>query len=417
MTKLLAQLLSSKEPQFHQTLARLEAAAGHASHDIRLSEDINQLQRAKLQQLGLDPNDTTGEELFQALQEKLKSDDALLIKRLRQISAYQVNAAANLSEGIAAATNEVMQGSLIFVLKSSVAKRALAKFPPKKVMKALNFRSYESMLKHVPICLLLPVAQELEGSGWLQHYNTFLRTLRPRDFEERNVSVYSPHTEKWLALKSQLLAISKQTVLVNKELGSIVILPLPNQPVPGIATLTLAGAASGLNAIYAASSYFRLSQVAKDFGARIAHSAGDEPQILSLDYFSTPLSWETVVRFIHHMQGQLGNPLDAHIGAEELIGWQPVEHLIQRIAPEMEFWRDCGHVGRLDGNGSDPVSFNVTDNALSLVNRKSYHERYVHHARRALWQELIARYIRPDLLSAAVSAELAPKLATVNADN
>ena len=415
MTKLLAHLLDGKEPQFHQTLAQLEAASGHASHDIRLSEDINRIQRSKLELLGLDPEDTTGEELFHALQEKLKTDDALLVKRLRRISAYQVNAAANLSEGIAAATTDVVEGSLVFSLKCSVAKRALAKFPPKKVMKALNFRSYESMLKHLPLGLMLPVAQELEGSGWLQHYNAFLRTLKPRDFEERPISVYSPHSDKWLALKSQLLAISKQTVLINKELGSMVILPLPNQPVSGLASLTLAGAASGLNAIYAASSYFRLSQVAKDFGARIAQSASDEPQIVSLDYFSSPLAWETVVRFIHHMQGQLGAPLDAHIGAEELIGWQPVEHLIHRIAPEMEFWRDCGHVGRLDGLA--PVSFNVTDNALSLVNRKSYRERYTHHARRALWQELIARYIRPDLLSAAVSAELAPKLATVNADN
>ena len=415
MTKLLAHLLDAVEPQFHQTLARFEAASGRNSQDIRLSEDINQIQRAKLKQLGLDPFDTTGEELFHALQEKLKNDDTLLIKRLRQISAYQVNAAANLSEGIAAATTDVLEGSLVYALKCSVAKRALAKFPPKKAMKALNFRSYESMLKHVPFGLLLPVAQELEGSGWLQHYSAFLRTLEPHDFEERAVSIYSPHDEKWLALKSQLFKISKQPVLVNKELGSMVILPLPNQPIAGLATLTLATAASGLNAIYAASSYFRLSQVAKDFGARIVQSASDEPQIVSLDYFSSPLSWETVLRFMHHIQNELGNPLDAHIGAEDLIGWQPVEHLMHRIAPEMEFWRDCGHVGRLDG--VLPVSFNVTDNALSLVNRKNFHERYLHHAKRALWQELITRYIRPDLLSAALNAELSPKLATVIAEN
>lgn len=410
MTRMLAQLLDTQEPQFHQTLSSLEAASGHMGHDIRLSESINQLQRTKLAQLGLDPEDTTGEELFHALQAKLKSDDALLIKRLRSISAYQVNAAANLSEGIAAAISQVTKDSLIFVIKTSVAKRAIAKFPPKKVMKALNYRSYESLVKHLPLGLMVAAAQELESSAWMQHYSAFLRTLSPRDFEERAVSVYSPHSDKWLALKSQLLAISKRTVMVNKELGSLVILPLPNQPVSGLATLTLASAANGLNAIYAFSSYLRLSQVAKDFNLRLMSSVSDEPRFEHIDYFSAPLSWETVIRFVHHLQGQLGTPLDTHIGAEELIGWQPVENLIQLIAPEMEFWRDCGHLGRLDGNSS--VSFNVLDNALSLVNKAGYRERYSHHAKRALWQELIARYIRPDLLSEFIGAELAPKLAT-----
>ncbi|MGH7234187.1 MAG: hypothetical protein ACREF7_01950 [Candidatus Saccharimonadales bacterium] len=410
MSRMLAQLLDGKEPQFHQTLASLEAASGHPGNDIRLSEALNQLQRAKLRELGLDPDDTTGEELFLALQSKLKADDLILIKRLRSISANKVNAAANLSEGIALALNQATKDSLIFAIKTSVTKRALSKFPPKKVMKALNYRSLDSMVKHVPLGLMVSVAQEIEGSGWMQHYSAFLKTLSPRDFEERAVLVYAPHSDKWLALRSQLLAISKQTILVNKELGSIVILPLPNQPVSGLATLTLASAANGLNAIYATSSYLRLSQVAKDFSARLIKSVSDEPHFEHIDYFSAPLSWETVIRFIHHLQGELGTPLDAHIGAEELIGWQPVEHLIQHIAPEMEFWRDCGYVARLDGN--TPVSFNVLDNALSLVNKSVYNDRYSHHVRRSLWQELIARYIRPDLLSQSISAELSPKLAT-----
>ncbi len=410
MTKMLAQLLDTQEPQFHQTLSSLEAATGRQGHDIRLSESINQLQRTKLAQLGLDPEDTTGEELFHALQTKLKTDDSLLVKRLRSISAYQVNAAANLSEGIATAISQATKNNLIFVIKASVAKRAIAKFPPKKVMKALNYRSYESLVKHVPLGLMVTAAEELESSAWMQHYSAFLRSLSPRDFEERAVSVYSPHTDKWLVIKSQLLAISKRTVMVNKELGSLVILPLPNRPVSGLATLTLASAANGLNAIYALSSYLRLSQVAKDFNIRLLSSVSDEPRFEHIDYFSAPLSWETVIRFIHHLQGQLGTALDTRIGSEEMIGWQPVEQLIQMIAPEMEFWRDCGHVGRLDGNST--VSFNVLDNALSLVNRARYPERYSHHVKRALWQELIAKYIRPDLFSEFIGAELVPKLAT-----
>ncbi len=413
MTKLLSLLLDSKEPQFHQTLSKLEAASGHPSHDIRLSESINLISRNKMLELGLDPSDTTGEELYHALQAKLKSDDNMLVKRLREISAYRINAAANLSEGIATAIEDSLKNNRIYAIKASVIKKAIVKFPPKKVMKALNYRSLDSMLKHVQLTLLIPVAREIEGSGWLQKYYTFLKTLKPSDFEERSVSVFSPHESKWLALKSSLYAASKQTVIVSRETGSIVILPLPNLPTSGLATLTLSSAANGLNSIYSGSSYLRLSQVAKDFGARIVTCASSEPAIEQMDYFSAPLSWETIIRFIHHMQGQLNTPLDAHIGAEELIGWQPVEHLIHQIAPEMEFWRECGHVGHLDGNY--PVSLNLTDNALSLVNKKNYADRYTHHAKRALLQELIAKYIHPDLLSQAVGSELAPKLAVETA--
>ena len=409
MSKLLSQLLDAKEPQFHQTLSRLEAASGHPAHDIRLGESIRQTLNAKLQELNLDPADTTNEELFHALQAKLSHDDALLIKRLRQISAYKVNAAANLSEGIAAAVMSAVEKNLVFALKGSVLKKALLKFPPKQTMKALNFRSIDSMYKHLPLGLMVPVALEIEGAGWSQHYAAFLKTLKAADFEERAISVYSPHSEKWQSLRSKLFAVGHQTVITNKELASLVVLQLPNRPVPGLATLTLAAAANGLNSIYAFSSYLRLSQVAKDFGSRVYVSASQEPQIDKMDYFSEPLNWETVVRFVHHMHGELGSSLDLHIGAEELIGWQPVEHLIHQIAPEMAFWRDCGHVGRV--SGSEPVSLNVTDNALSLVNRKNYSERYSHHAKRSLMQELISKYIRPELLSEAVNADLTPKLA------
>ncbi|MCL4358117.1 hypothetical protein M1512_04480 [Patescibacteria group bacterium] len=409
MTKLLSRLLDAQQPQFSQALTQLEAASGNGCQDIRLSESVIAGCRAKISALGLDPEDTTGEELYLTLQQRLIDDDAMLIKRLRQISAYNVNAAGNLSEGMVEAIRQSSHSNKVFVLKASIAKQLLMTNAPKKTMRLLGYRSLGSLLKHEPLSLVVLTARTIEPLNWQHRYDAQLKQLIPAQFEERAISIASPHNDKWSEVCSQLLASSKKTVIVNKELGAIVIIPLPNRPNPGITTVTLALAADGLNGIQAASSYLRLSQVAGDFGRRVDLVATDDPLLTKTEYFNAPLSWETVQRFIHHTKEQVDVSLGEHLGVEELLGWQPVESLIHWIAPEMKFWKDGGHLAAIDNGQTIP--FNILDNALSLVNRRSYKEHYLHHFRRSLWQEFIARYIRPELLRTAISNELVPELA------
>ncbi len=411
MTKYLSQLLEAKEPHFRQTVQKLESASGYSCNDIRLSENIVTETRKKIRDLGLDPEDTTGEELYYALQEKLRTDDANLVKRLRQISARNVSAAGELSEGIAFAVSQITEGSKVFVIKASVIKRFLEKNAPKKSMKVLGYRSISSMIKHESLGSIVTVALSLEPNIWIKNYEGYLKKISPRDFEERPINVYAPMAKKWQKICAKLMSETKQSVLVNKELGAMLVLPLPSKkPLEGLATVTLAMAAKGINSIYATSSYLRLSQVAGDFGQRIERATSKEPDLGFVDMLNAPLSWETVQRFFHHMSDKLEGSLEEHIGAEEIIGWQPIESLIYKISPEMSFWRGCGHLGMLDE--IKPVFFNVLDNGLSLVNHRKYKEHYSHHAQSAIWQELMLRYIKPDMLHEIVNRELAPKLET-----
>lgn len=411
MTKLLAQLLEAKEPQFHQTVKGLEVAHGLPCHDIRLSESINQGAREKISDLGLDANDTKPAELYYCLQEKLKSDDVLLIKRLRQVSAQNVSAEGNISDGIAYSLSKCAQGGKLFVIKATVVKKFLQKYPPKKTMKALGYRSLASMLKHEPLGPIVAAALIVEPASWQSRYTVELKRIKASDFEERGVSIVAVTSPKWHALCSALRARNRQTIIVNKELGTLIILSLPNNlPVPGLTSVTLGAGITGLNAIYSASSYLRLNQVTANFSERLLETISDEPTLTSQAFFNAPLSWETVQRFFHHMAGTLEDSLEAHIGTEELIGWQPMDDTIHRIAPELEFWKGSGHLAFL--NSTHPVSFNFLDNALSLVNGKAFGEHYSHHQRRSLWQEFILRYIRPDILHDFVSFELNPQLET-----
>ncbi len=63
MSKILSELLGATEPMFSLALKQLEAESGNPSADIRLTAEITGKLRLKTQELGLDPDDTTGKEL------------------------------------------------------------------------------------------------------------------------------------------------------------------------------------------------------------------------------------------------------------------------------------------------------------------------------------------------------------------
>src|ERR1700729_596331 len=75
MTRFLSSALGATQPLFGQSIAALERAGGQPSADIRLSSELMQQVRLKIGELGLDPTDTTGPELYGALQGRLAADD------------------------------------------------------------------------------------------------------------------------------------------------------------------------------------------------------------------------------------------------------------------------------------------------------------------------------------------------------
>lgn len=67
MTKKLAELLGNDHPLFARTMADFEKASGHAGIDTRLIADMTEKAHAIMRQLRIDPADTSGEELYHAL--------------------------------------------------------------------------------------------------------------------------------------------------------------------------------------------------------------------------------------------------------------------------------------------------------------------------------------------------------------
>src|SRR4051794_10224877 len=117
MTRFLSEALEAPEPFFRQGLRRLEAANGHPNTDIRFSSEVRQATYGKLKQLGLDPRDTTQKELFQALQERVKADDARLVKTLRRQAAQYVSAEGKVVDGMVHALKNMPGNHSCFALK------------------------------------------------------------------------------------------------------------------------------------------------------------------------------------------------------------------------------------------------------------------------------------------------------------
>lgn len=79
MAGYLQKLLNAKEPMFSFSLRSLEKATGNHAIDVKLIGDIHNKAQRAMRQIGLDPADTTAEELYSALQSC--SDHAKVFKR------------------------------------------------------------------------------------------------------------------------------------------------------------------------------------------------------------------------------------------------------------------------------------------------------------------------------------------------
>ena len=141
MSKLIRQLLNETDPRFSISLTRLEFAAGKPGIDTRLTAEILSTTRAKMLSIGLDPSDTTGAELYGALcQQAVLADE--------HVRAY-LGHPANVDSGAQAIKKlalEIIGKRETWSVKTVALRSILKKNPPKKVMKAFNYSSVDSIL-------------------------------------------------------------------------------------------------------------------------------------------------------------------------------------------------------------------------------------------------------------------------------
>ena len=408
MTRFLSESLQAPEPFFRLHLRQLEAAHGNPSYDIRLSSSVAQDLTAKLKQLSLDPRDTQPQELYRALNEKLKADDARLIRRLRTLAATHVSAEADVVAGMAHAIERLPISRQCFAIKQPVFKRLMKAQPPKKAMKQLGYRSLDSMLKQEPVAAVLAAAAISESASWQKNLHTRYKKLTPKDFENRQLAIVYPNSGRWQKLSSHHVLQTKHNLLTFPEIGAIVLLPLPSDVPAGVVTASLALALHGINEVRASCTFLKVCQVRPDFGTIVQTIATAEPQ-LQANLLDKRIPWHIVQRYYARLQQHFNDELfEPHIRLEDLT-WHGVEQAMSLIEPSLHFWQGSGHLAALH-NGK-AVSCNIVDTALNVCNNVSFEQRFHGFFQKSLWHELLLQYLKPSTVEATVLAELRPQLA------
>lgn len=403
MTRVLSELLGASELTFQRFLLKLEAASGHNGADIRLSTEVERQTRAKLKELGLDPNDTTGSELYEALNQKVRSDNQRLVDSLHR----QFGNSTDDNTLVAQAMLALPISKNCFSLQISVAKKLLSQQPPKRTMKMLNYRSFDSMLRREQVVSIFGAAWILESSTWRKAMLDHYKKLKPSDFELRQIQIYTPNSKYWQKLTAEIISQNRHNILSLKEFGSLVLLPLPEDKPPASLMATLVTSLHAMNEIRSSSTFLKLCQVKADFGKLVQTVVMDEP-LLFAELLDQSVPWQIIQRYYSRFSDRFRSELfEPQVQQEDLI-WHSVEKAICRLEPSLSFWRQTSNLGYLDEHR--PISLNLIDAVLNYCNHLSYSDRLVHYLKSNLWHELMIRYLKHEKVEQAVLSNLQSQL-------
>lgn len=386
MCKNLADLLEAEQPLFSVMVEQLERASGRPSVDVRLLAEIIGKVHMKIRALGLDPHDTTGPELYHALQDLIGKHDLFIAKKL---DAKNPSHVSEVLPKIGPFIDSLAIPKSAWVLKHSVAKRLLKQTPPKQVMAHLHYRSIDSMLKREPVSEIFGSLRFAESPTWQQKFMSKYAALTPMDFEVRDIDVIHLDSKKWAGVADTFVKANHYNITHLKELGVVLILPLPVDNLPGISLTTLAKVLHNINDIRLYSAYFKLQQTSHQFGVKLRSTLQNDSEYIEVA--GHKVHWRAVHGhfakngFVKHLEA-----FEPHLQLDDL-EWRRVEEVLYRIEPALHFWHDMDFVAAY--RAPDVVSFNLMDNALSFVNKLHYDARVTSHFNNSLLNELMIRYV------------------------
>lgn len=409
MTRYLSLALQAEEPVFSQSIQQLEEASGRPSADIRLSVDLQARSRQKIAELGLDPEDTTGPELYNALHERLKHDDM----RVRSVLSIPKEATAvDILASIELLVEQAEVPKQCFALRAAAAKRLFKKKVPKVAMKKLGYRSVESMLKHEPVANLYAAAFMVESNTWRKAFYEQYATLRPSDFEVRPIHIVMPQSKKWNELSAAFIATARHNLLTFKEMGTVVMLPMEGRT-EGLAVTTLLLSLSAMNDVRSFSSYTKLQQVKPHFGEMVRDAVKVEPSV-SAKLAGQQVTWKTIHRYYAKFQDAYHPEVfEPHVQPDDLT-WAQAEDILAQLEPTLKFWQGTQSLTLL--HDGQPVSFNMLDVALNYYNNVPFQDRIVHFLRDNIWHELMLKYLNQENLEEAVGRQLSYELVDDSSD-
>jgi len=400
MTKLLVELLQAKEPLFSHSLDQLEKVAGKPGVDAKLVAEIIQSFKSKVKDLGLDPEDSTGEEIYAALIQKAKQSDLDLAKKLGISDPEDVEEAR---KAVLTAISEFDMPRQCWALKEDVAKKMLQQMPPKNIMERLGYKNVDDMLKKENLYEVYGALRFAEEGEWLNEFNKMYETLTPDDFETRSIKLVVMPKSTWGDVASHFVEKKRHLNTHLKELGVVMILPASVSKMAGITTKLVSLTFHYYNEVRLYSAFFKTLRNKPDFGKIFVETLiadTDTHAVLA----GQNIHWRVIQRYFGKLDDEYHPEVfEPHVQPEDL-HWRKAEEMMYELDPSLLWWKDLDYVGLM--YGSDPLTMNFIDVSLSYSNDINYEERYIYHFRESLWNEVFIRYMGEKILEEQILRQL-----------
>ena len=388
----IGQLLLAKEPLFEHALAQLEQRTGQHGVDAKLTAELAERSAAVIRQLGLDPTDTAGPELYGALLAKVQEHDVRLAKA---IGGQDPTDLAEMIPLIVKAAEAAPLPKTGWFLKPAQARHMLEQTPPPAVMARLGYTAVAELLKGEDVFELFLALRFVETPEWLNAFDAQYASLKATDFETRSIRIVPFAASKWGDVAEHFIAKKRHNITHSKEMGAIAIMPMKEARMRGVTLKVLPLLCHYYNEIRLYSSFFKLMRTKKNFGEIVSRTLIAEPAQVELTQHGH-IHWRVIQRYFgklpkeHHPE-----MFEPHLQPEDL-HWRRAEEVLYEIDPELGFWRQLDYVAVMAPDG--PVTFNLMDLSLGYSNAIAYPDRYLYHFRESLWNEVFARYLGEQVL-------------------
>lgn len=399
MSRILAEMTGMTEAAFGKTVLQLEQASGRPGIDVRLLAEMTATVHRKTRELGLDPGDTTSKELYHALQALVNLHERFLAIR---IGAEDPTDPIEMLPRIQKVADNLPLPKNCWAIKHSVAKKLLKANPPKKLMKQLGYKSIDSLLKREPTGMLIAATRFAESPAWQSKLLKSYKKLTASDFEPRDIEVIALEKKRWGDIANKFIIDKHHNIAHSKEMGTILILPLPVRRMKGLILTVLPLVLHYMNEIRLYSAYFKLEQVKPHFAKQFVDAL--EKDIAETVFVAgQSIHWRSVARHFGKKGRRLSPAFEPHVQLEDL-AWRKAEDILYRLEPALKFWEDLDYT--MHYRDGVVVPLNLLDNAISYCNGLEFGQQATLYGRSSLLTELYARYIGQEGLEQEVLGQL-----------
>ena len=394
MSKYLGQLMQADQRSLDSIIQRLELMCLRPGVDTKLTAEVITVSREKVRQLGLDPQESTKQELYYGLLARAQTDDDVL---RRKLDISQSSDAHDIANKIAQTCQKLVTKDIVVCMQPATVKLILKSVPPKRTLRLLHFRSIDSVLKRENPLALYALAMKIEDKSWHTQIQARLKRLQPRDAREASVQIISLPAE-WLDKLNEYSF--DNFIMPVPEIGSILLFPTVPFSTKGAVLLAITLVLQASQRLAVESMPYRTRALTIGYERMLPDIAAGVLEELEPIHGLQP-NWNAVYQLLAEREYK-------QIGDFEFIlsdlEWQSTETKLASIASELDFWVNTHYLGF--PNDQLPISMHVVDAAANLVLKKQFNNQIVSHLKSSLWNELQLRYLHQENIEKSLISQL-----------